>query len=238
MPTLPDPKSLGRRQVVDESRPLQRVVVDDGIGAIAQGMSDVANELGAAADRQVEFQAQNARARWITEKAKLDRQYQEDPGDYLDLNDRYAQDLDRLADDVAGGIGSDRATESFRNTVIVPDREASLTRMQDFAFGLERDDGRARMTESAAALRDVFISGSEEEAAAAAEAYQGLLDAGLEARYMDEEEAASTRLETQRSWAIGRLEAAPAEQRLEMLDGFYRHSIVQFCDACTLFLSQ
>lgn len=218
MATLPDPRRLQRVQVVDETAPLQRRVVDDGLSDVARGMSDVAGELGAAAERQLEFQAQNARAQWITGKAKLDREFKEDPGDFTTLTNRYDEKLSELADSVSGTIGSPRGQESFRNTVIVPDRENSLTRMQGYAFELEGDHGRAQTTERLSELRDVFASGSEEDARAAAEAVEGIIMSAQDARYLDEEGATNLRLKTQQDFALARIDAADPETRLDMLD--------------------
>lgn len=191
---------------------------------INPGLSQAAGVLEGLADRQITFQENEARAKFVQEKARLDREFKEEPGDFTDMPERYNQRLSEILNETAGGIGSGMARQEFINAGM-GNVEQATNGIRDFAFGLEREDGRARIMQNAEGLREVFLNGDDEAVAEALDSYDGLVESGVDAGYYGADEAEALRQKWRQDAAVGKLKMMDPRDALTALDSPWSENI-------------
>ena len=187
-----------------------------GIDTRNSGFSEIGQALGKIADKRSRFEASKAETDFLMLKTKQDNAYDQDD-DYATMDDRYTGGLTKSLGEIAANISDPQARADFtnRNKLRI---EQGRGRIQDMAFGKEKDFERAGINEALTGLREIIVTGSPEDVATARATAEARIDAAIDMGYYDNEEAAKVKKAWKADAAVGRLEMMEPENRLKALD--------------------
>lgn len=207
MPTIP---SLERRTVTPASRVTNIGVADIG---------SVGRELGGAIDRTIDkknrYDLADAKSKFGILMHKQNSAYEQD-NEYDTIEQRWDQSINEGVDEIAANIGD----PELRNLFMMEARErteASRPRINQLAFGKERDVKRSEMNTHLNGLREVVMGDDPDAARQAIVDAQDLYTAAAERGYVDYEESQKTIELWKQDAAVGRLRKIAPEDRVHAL---------------------
>ena len=209
MARIPDATSI-QRKVASGQRAVRgidtRNVAPVELGAALKGL----------ADKKERYETTKAETEFLSLKNTQDNAYDQDT-EYKTINERYGKEIDKGLGEISMSISSPIARAEFiqRNRLRV---EQGKTRMNDIAFGKERDYERSYITESLLKLREHSIMGEAGDVLSSKETVKGLVDSGVEMGYYSQEEASKLKRDWRTDAAVGRLETMDPTNRLEALN--------------------
>ena len=179
------------------------------------GMESLAGTLDQMATKQVDFQEQSAKADFLKASTELHDQFKQDPGDYTTLTQRYQQALNDKAQQAASSIGSASRRQQFMQNAQV-DIENNASRMNDYAFSLERDDGRAKVDSQLDGLRETYLNSQDPEKAIGQ--VDNLVNSAVQAGYYSHEEAQQLTDKWRQSAAIGKIQMMDPRDQISAIN--------------------
>lgn len=207
MPTIP---SLERRTVTPSSRVTNIGVADIG---------SVGRELGGAIDRTIDkknrYELADAKSKFGILMHKQNSAYEQD-NEYDTIEQRWDQSVNEGVDEIAAGISD----PELRNLFMMEARErteASRPRINQLAFGKERDVKRNEMNVHLNGLREIVMGDDPDAARQAIVDAQDLYSAAAERGYVDYEESQKTIELWKQDAAVGRLRKIAPEDLVHAL---------------------
>jgi len=212
MPQLPRATDINRTVVNDQQ---SIAVVDDR--AIGRGMQEVGATVGAIGadikDRRTKYEMSQARAEFLTAKAKEDNAYDGDE-DYASMGERYSNNLGTSLTEAASMITDPMARQMFEDEARVTFTQGQ-ERISNFARTVERDYQRGYVSERLDSIREAGLTGSLIDAQNAA---NDLIDSSVGMDWLDSEEAERLKISWRNDAATAKLEMMPPEQRVDALN--------------------
>ena len=220
MPTIPRASDIAR--VVPSGQ--QAVSVAGGQGAIADATQGLARQVSGAAldyqNRKNNYELEQARSTFYTGKAHLDNAFDEDP-DYETIPKRYSGGLVKLAEESAASISNPRLKSSF---LLEAQEKAAVGfgRITDIAKGIEIKHQRGFIEQQLEAHREAGLTGDITEAI---DRTTSLINASVDAGYIDPEDAPGILKRARDDMATAKLEMMEPEERLQALQAPWANNL-------------
>ena len=210
MAKIPNLNNMARNVADGQAR-----VVSIGNTNTVGNLQPISEGLNAIAQRETNLETSKASLDFLKAKNAIELELENDP-DYDTHEDRYRETLENSIGEIAGKIGDPRARNEFIQNKKMA-YESSVPKIKRNAFAIRSDSEVNKLNEDAAAAREIYLNGSDDDVALIKQAIDSRYDSLSDLGIIGQADAGNLKRKWKVEAATSKIEMMEPEDRLEAL---------------------